>query len=603
MIDLPWSIPSPSTGVWYVFGFPLRAYALCIIAGIIAALAISSRRWQARGGNPESLEMAVVVGVPFGIVGARLYHVITDYQLYFGPGRNPVDALKIWNGGLGIWGAVALGALGGYLVARRRQIRFPALLDTVAPGLVVAQAIGRLGNWFNQELFGRPTTLPWALEIDAAHRPAGFEQFTTFHPTFLYELGWNLGVAAVLIWADRRFRLGHGKVFALYVVLYTAGRFWIEALRIDTVNEIGGFRLNNYTSLIVFVAALAWLLWLVKFRPGRESVVEGPEPTGEPETPAEPESPENPADTDSLDTDSLDTDSLDTDSLDTDSLSTVSTRQSRKRELRKRRDRQQRTDPGRGGGPGPVAVSLTGRLALVTGAARGLGLEIARGLAEAGATVLLNGRSAERLDSPVARLRAEGLAVEPLVADVTDTAELDRVLAPLAPVQILVNNVGHRDRRGVLALDADAFSRLLQTDLVAAYALTRLVARRLVAAEQPGSVVNISSVVGGSYGNTDDVAYPAAKGGLEGLTRALAADLGRYGIRVNAVAPGAFATEINRERFATTPWQDWIQRRSALGRFGRPAEIAGVVSFLAGDSASYLTGQVIAVDGGLSSRY
>jgi prolipoprotein diacylglyceryl transferase len=282
VIDLPLSIPSPPTGVWSVFGFPLRAYALCIIAGIVVGMIISTRRWRARGGSSESLEMVVVVAVPFGIIGARLYHVITDWQLYFGPGRDPLDALRIWNGGLGIWGAVALGVLGGYLVARRRKIRFLALLDAVAPGIVVAQAIGRLGNWFNQELFGRPTTLPWGLEIDIEYRPAGFEAFATFHPTFLYELLWNLGVAAVLIWADRRFRLGHGKVFALYVLLYTAGRFWIEALRIDTVNEIGGFRLNNYTSLIVFVAALIWLLWLIKYRPGREAVVEGDEPISEP---------------------------------------------------------------------------------------------------------------------------------------------------------------------------------------------------------------------------------------------------------------------------------------------------------------------------------
>ena len=146
MIDLPLSIPSPPTGVWSVFGFPLRAYALCIIAGIVVGMIIATRRWRARGGSSESLEMVVVVAVPFGIIGARLYHVITDWQLYFGPGRDPLDALKIWNGGLGIWGAVALGVLGGYLVARRRKIRFPALLDAVAPGIVVAQAIGRLGQ-------------------------------------------------------------------------------------------------------------------------------------------------------------------------------------------------------------------------------------------------------------------------------------------------------------------------------------------------------------------------------------------------------------------------------------------------------------------------
>jgi prolipoprotein diacylglyceryl transferase len=282
------SIPSPSRAVWEIGGFPLRAYALCIIVGIVAGAVIASRRWRARGGTSDSLETVVVVAVPLGIVGARLYHVATDYHLYFGPGRDPVDALKIWQGGLGVWGAIALGALGGWLVARRRQLRFAALLDAAAPGILVAQAVGRLGNWFNQELFGRPTTLPWGLEIDPRYRPAGFEQFSTFHPTFLYEVLWCLAAAAVLVWLDRRFRLGHGKVFALYVVLYTAGRFWIEALRIDTVTEIGGFRLNNYTSLILFLAALAWLIWLVRNRPGRETVVEGPEPQRDAEARSDP---------------------------------------------------------------------------------------------------------------------------------------------------------------------------------------------------------------------------------------------------------------------------------------------------------------------------
>jgi prolipoprotein diacylglyceryl transferase len=184
--------------------------------------------------------------------------------------------LKIWQGGLGVWGAVALGALGAYLVARKRRLSFAALADAAAPGLLVAQAIGRLGNWFNQEVFGRPTTLPWALEIAPQHRPAGYEQFATFHPTFLYEILWCLGACVVLIMVDRRFRLGHGQVFALYVALYTAGRFWIEALRIDPVNEVGGIRLNNLTSVIVFVAAVAALILLIRLRPGREDVVEGP---------------------------------------------------------------------------------------------------------------------------------------------------------------------------------------------------------------------------------------------------------------------------------------------------------------------------------------
>ena len=276
------SIPSPPVSSWNIFGFQLRAYAVCIIIGIVVAYFIANRRWKERGGRPDSMELVVAAAVPFGIVGARLYHVITDYQLYFGPGRDPLDALKIWQGGLGIWGGVALGALGAWLVARKRKIKFAALADAVAPAILVAQAIGRLGNWFNQELFGAPTTLPWGLAIDPQHRPAGYEQFETFHPTFLYELLWCLGAAAVLILLDRRFRLGRGKVFALYAAFYTAGRFWIEALRIDPVNEVGGFRLNNYTSLIVFVAAVIAVILLFRFRPGREEIVEGdpPEPAG-----------------------------------------------------------------------------------------------------------------------------------------------------------------------------------------------------------------------------------------------------------------------------------------------------------------------------------
>jgi prolipoprotein diacylglyceryl transferase len=286
--DVLLTIPSPSSGVWYLGPFPVRAYALCIIAGIVVGMVIANRRWRARGGTAEGLETVLVAAIPCGIIGARLYHVLTDYQLYFGAGRNPVDALKIWNGGLGIWGAVAGGVAGAYVVARRRGIHFPALLDAVAPALLVAQAIGRLGNWFNQELFGRPTTLPWALEISPSYRPSGYVMSPTFHPTFLYELLWNLAVALVLVLLDRRYRLGHGKVFALYVGLYSAGRFWIEALRIDTVTEIGGFRLNNYTSLLAFLVAMAVFVWLVRNRPGRESVVEEP-PAGHDAPPAEAE--------------------------------------------------------------------------------------------------------------------------------------------------------------------------------------------------------------------------------------------------------------------------------------------------------------------------
>ena len=269
------SLPSPDQGVWYLGPFPLRAYALCIIAGVVVAVWLGERRWVARGGKPGQVSDIAIWAVPFGLVGGRLYHVITDYQLYFGEGREPLTALYVWQGGLGIWGAVALGALGAYIGARRNHLKFAPLADAVAPGIVIAQAIGRWGNWFNQELFGRPTTVPWALEIDPEHRPDGYEQSETFHPTFLYEFGWNLAVAGLVLWADRRFRLGHGRAFALYVAGYTAGRGWIEYLRIDEVqaDDVFGLRLNVWVSLVVFVAAMAYFVIVGRRHPGREDQV------------------------------------------------------------------------------------------------------------------------------------------------------------------------------------------------------------------------------------------------------------------------------------------------------------------------------------------
>ena len=180
-------IPSPDQGVWYLGPFPIRAYALCIIAGVVVAIWLGEKRWVARGGKPGQVGDIAIWAIPFGLVGGRLYHVITDWQLYFGEGQDPVAALYIWQGGLGIWGAVALGALGAYIGCRRNGVKFLPFGDAVAPGIVIAQALGRWGNWFNQELFGRPTTVPWALEIDPAYRPDGYQQFETFHPTFLYD--------------------------------------------------------------------------------------------------------------------------------------------------------------------------------------------------------------------------------------------------------------------------------------------------------------------------------------------------------------------------------------------------------------------------------
>jgi prolipoprotein diacylglyceryl transferase len=271
------SIPSPDSGVWTIGPVPLRAYALLIITGIVVAVWVGSKRYVARGGAPGTIADIAVWAVPFGIVGGRLYHVITDWQLYFGPGKEGfAGAIRIWDGGLGIWGAVALGGVGAWIAAKRKGIALPPVADAIAPGIALAQAIGRFGNWFNQELFGAPTTVPWALEIDPPFRPDGYEQFETFHPTFLYESLWMLGVALVLIWADRRFTMGHGRVFALYVLLYSLGRLWIEALRIDDANVILGFRLNIWTSILVALGALIYLVISAKKRPGRE-VIEQPQ--------------------------------------------------------------------------------------------------------------------------------------------------------------------------------------------------------------------------------------------------------------------------------------------------------------------------------------
>ncbi len=270
------SLPSPDQGVWHLGPLPIRAYALCIIAGIVVAVLMTDRRWQARGGRAGTVGDVAVWAVPFGIVGGRLYHVISSPDAYFGEGGDPVRALQIWRGGLGIWGAVALGGVGAWIACRRRGIPLPAFGDAVTPGLAVAQAIGRWGNWFNQELFGRPTTLPWALEIDPEHRPSATPDEAYYHPTFLYEALWNVAVAAFVIWADRRFRLGGGRAFALYVAAYTAGRWWIEALRVDNAHLIFGVRLNVWVSFIVFGGAVLFL-YRRRGHP-RETVVEpGPE--------------------------------------------------------------------------------------------------------------------------------------------------------------------------------------------------------------------------------------------------------------------------------------------------------------------------------------
>ncbi|MCY0949845.1 prolipoprotein diacylglyceryl transferase [Streptomyces sp. H27-S2] len=267
-------LPSPSTGVVNLGPIPLRAYAFCIILGIFVAVWLGSRRWAARGGYKETIGDIAIWAVPFGLVGGRLYHVITSPEAYFGAGGDPIRALYIWEGGLGIWGAIALGGVGAWIGCRRHGVSFLAFADTVAPGVALAQAIGRWGNWFNQELYGKPTTLPWGLEIDRDHRPSETIDLATYHPTFLYESLWNVGVAVLLIWASRRWALGHGRTFALYAAAYSAGRFWIEYLRIDEAHSFLGFRLNNWTSVVVFVGAVAYLVISARRHPGVEDVSE-----------------------------------------------------------------------------------------------------------------------------------------------------------------------------------------------------------------------------------------------------------------------------------------------------------------------------------------
>jgi prolipoprotein diacylglyceryl transferase len=254
------TIPAPPFDSFTVGPFTIQLYGICIALGVFAAVWITQRRFVERGWDPDDVARAAMWAVPAGVIGARLYHVITDIDRFRG---NWGEVPLIWEGGLGIWGGIAVGTAVGLWWTKRHGYPIPEVLDAIAPAFPVAQAIGRFGNYFNQELFGRPTDLPWALEVDLSQRPTGYTEFETFHPTFLYEALWNLGLAAFLIWvAPKVFRrLRTGDLFALYVLGYTLGRVWIEALRIDTATEFFGIRLNIFTSVIVGLAALVYLLW------------------------------------------------------------------------------------------------------------------------------------------------------------------------------------------------------------------------------------------------------------------------------------------------------------------------------------------------------
>ncbi|MEH0984179.1 prolipoprotein diacylglyceryl transferase [Micromonospora sp. CPCC 205556] len=284
------ALPSPTTAVWQLGPVPIRAYALCIILGIVVACWLTDRRLRQRGVAPGAVLDLAVWAVPAGIIGARIYHVLTSPEKYFGTGGDPMKAFAIWEGGLGIWGAVAGGALGAWIAARQLGIPLVVVADALALGLPLAQAIGRLGNWFNNELYGGRTTLPWGLEIhrmdpdnpgralrDDAGEP--IREPGLYHPAFAYEALWNLGVVALVLVLDRKLKLGRGRAFALYVMGYTVGRFWIELIRTDEANEILGLRLNVWTAGLVFLGALVYFL---RVRGPREYLV----PVGAPAVPA-----------------------------------------------------------------------------------------------------------------------------------------------------------------------------------------------------------------------------------------------------------------------------------------------------------------------------
>jgi prolipoprotein diacylglyceryl transferase len=284
----PLFIPSPSISSFAVGPLTIHIYALCLITGIIAAWALGVKRWRARGGSTETFENVVLWAIPIGIVGARFYHVMTHLGDYFGAGANQ-HWWAIWEGGIAIYGAIGFGALAAWIVARRHKIAFAALADSLAPAIAIGQAFGRFGNWFNQELYGLPTTLPWGLEIDPAHRVPGYEQYATFQPTFAYESLWDLMVAGVLLWADRKFRLGRGKVFALYIALYGLGRTFTESIRLDySYDFFGPVRFNEAVAMLICLVGVGLLVWLVRRRPGREEQVEPSVPAAaEPAEPAQ----------------------------------------------------------------------------------------------------------------------------------------------------------------------------------------------------------------------------------------------------------------------------------------------------------------------------
>ncbi len=280
-------IPSPARGVYYVGPIPLHVYGLMLAIGVLAATRVAEIQWARAGHEPKDIAEIAVGVIIGGVVGARAYHLMTDYQLYT---HDWVKALKIWDGGLSIWGVLGGGIIAVVILTRRHHYDTLGIMDALAPGIVLAQAIGRWGNYFNQELFGTPSKLPWALEIDPAKRPAGYLQYATFHPTFLYESLYCLAIFGFLMWATRHIRFQRGQVAALYIALYTFGRFWFENMRIDPAHHVAGLRINAWVTLGIFIVAVAW--FVLAGRAGEHA--DGPytsEASGAPSAP-DPASPE-----------------------------------------------------------------------------------------------------------------------------------------------------------------------------------------------------------------------------------------------------------------------------------------------------------------------
>jgi prolipoprotein diacylglyceryl transferase len=253
------SIPSPENGTLDLGPLTLHFYGLTLLVAILLCVWLTMARWRAMGGDTDLVLRVAVWGVAAGVVGARAYHVLTSWSEVSSPKWKGV--FSVWEGGLGVWGGILLGTLVGAWVIRRSGERVAPLLDAAAPGLLLAQGIGRIGNWWNQELFGKPTDLPWGLEIDPSHRPEEYIDFATFHPTFLYELTWDLVGVALLIYVGRRFRIRAPALFALYVSYYCFGRFFEELLRVDPSHEFLGLRLNAWVSIVVFCCSTAFFLW------------------------------------------------------------------------------------------------------------------------------------------------------------------------------------------------------------------------------------------------------------------------------------------------------------------------------------------------------